>query len=118
MLMNISLKTVHHLHDSKHALTTSSQVLICIGKCDIIASAYNITNLCYFPVSYGADADHMCATADSLCGGKNFQLKDIYTIRFAQDSQIKWINNKNYKVLHLLRIMNFNMHLSSTLKDK
>ena len=55
LLLNISQKTVHHLKDNMHSVAYSSQLLLCIGKCDIVLSAFNITNLCYFPVSYVPD---------------------------------------------------------------
>lgn len=63
ILFNISLRTVHHLVELEHAFGLSNQILLCIGKCDVILSAYNITNLCYFPVSYAPDGDQISSKA-------------------------------------------------------
>jgi len=56
-LLNISQKTIHQLREPQYAFSYNNQVLLCIGKCDIVLSAFNITNLCYFPVSYSSDED-------------------------------------------------------------
>jgi L-ascorbate metabolism protein UlaG (beta-lactamase superfamily) len=55
ILVNFSQKTIHHLNDTSHSFMYSHQILLCIGKCDVVLSAFNITNLCYFPVSYLPD---------------------------------------------------------------
>ena len=60
----------------------NKQILICIGKCDILVTAFNIKSLSYFPVSYAIDKNNIVTSAASLCTGKNFQLEDIYVYRF------------------------------------
>jgi hypothetical protein len=81
-LFNLSEKTVHHLNDSTHSFMYNNQILLCIGKCDVVLSAFNITNLCYFPVSFDTDHEGICQTAEVLCGGKKFKVKEVYVYRF------------------------------------
>lgn len=69
------MRTVHNLVDHDHAFGLSNQILLCIGKCDIILSAYNMTNLCYFPVSYAPDGEQITSTTEALLGSKKFKLK-------------------------------------------
>lgn len=63
MLINFSQRTIHHLKDPKYAFTFNNQILLCIGKCDIVLSSFNITNLCYFPVSFEPDIEGLCTNA-------------------------------------------------------
>ena len=51
---------MHHLEDEHHAFGYNPNLLLIIGKCDIVLSAYNVSNLCYFPVSYGPDGEGLC----------------------------------------------------------
>ena len=52
------------------------EVLLAIGKVDIVLSAYNANNISYFPISYRSDEKAGVATADDLLGSQ-FTLRQL-----------------------------------------
>ena len=62
-IINFDTKTIHPLISEQHCMGYDpNKLLLCIGKCDIILSDGNLSNLCYFPVSYEADFDGIVNT--------------------------------------------------------
>ena len=73
---------MHSLEDEEYAFGYNPNLLMTIGKCDIVLSAYNVTNLCYFPVSYEIDGEGLCQTDEKLCGGRNFHILEVELYKF------------------------------------
>ena len=82
VLFNLIKKTVHRLKEEKYAIGYNPHLLLSIGKCDMVMSGFNVENLCYFPVSYGADQEGVCGSWESLCGGRKFSLLELEVFKF------------------------------------
>lgn len=73
---------MHPLTDEAYCVGYDpNKLLFCIGKCDIILGDGNLSNLCYFPISYEPDFDGIVNTAEQLCGGRKPELVDLYVYR-------------------------------------
>jgi hypothetical protein len=51
-------------------------VLLAIGKVDMVLSAYNASNISYFPISYRSDEKAGVVSADDLLGSQ-FTLRQL-----------------------------------------
>lgn len=57
-------------------------MLLVVGKLDIMLSAFNCTNLSYFPVSYAPDAQ---ANSSKDLLGEHFTLKQFEAFKIVND---------------------------------
>lgn len=76
LILGINKRSIHKLKDSNYAVGYGSQMLLAIGKLDILLSPFNISNVSYFPISYEVDKEKGVQTAKDLLG-EQFQLKQL-----------------------------------------
>ncbi len=55
MLLGLDKRSVHTLSDYNFSVGFGNEILMAIGKTDLVFSAFNISNLSYFPCSYNSD---------------------------------------------------------------
>jgi hypothetical protein len=78
--LGVGRRSVHALEDEQCAVGYGAEVLLAVGKVDIVLSAYNAHNLSYFPTSYRADEKAGVTTPDDLLG-THFTLTQLEAYR-------------------------------------
>ena len=68
ILMSIDNRSVHRLEDESTSVGFGREILLTIGRVDLVFSAFNISNVSFFPCSYGADEEKKVKESDDLLG--------------------------------------------------
>lgn len=68
VVLGVDRHSVHPLEEEQFAVGYGGEVLLAIGKVDIVLSSYNANNISYFPISYRSDEKAGVVAADDLLG--------------------------------------------------
>lgn len=68
VLLNLEKRSVHRLTEESTAVGFGKEILLSIGRVDLIFSAFNCSNVSYFPCSYAADEKKGVKTSEDFLG--------------------------------------------------